>query len=77
MSIGNACTMSWCQGFKKKKLKKIKCQVCLEEEDGVRYHVHLQDINKMKNEDGGVQCRRWMKTVACALKLDEDGSVRC
>jgi hypothetical protein len=27
-------------------------QVCLEEEDGVRYHVYLQDINNMKKEDG-------------------------
>jgi hypothetical protein len=26
-----------------------------EEGDGVRYHVHLQDIYKMKNEDGGVR----------------------
>jgi hypothetical protein len=30
----------------------ILWQVCLEEEDGVGYHVHLQDINNMKNEYG-------------------------
>jgi hypothetical protein len=41
-----------------------------EEEDGVRYHVHLQYIKRMKNEDGGVKCRRWMKTVVCALKKE-------
>jgi hypothetical protein len=34
-------------------MKKIKCQVCLEEEEGASYHAHLQDINNMKNEDGG------------------------
>jgi hypothetical protein len=31
-------------------------------EDGGRCHVHFQYIKIMKNEDGGVQCRRWMKT---------------
>ena len=31
-------------------MKKIKCQICLEEEDGVSSHMYLQDINAMKKE---------------------------
>ena len=34
-------------------------------------------MKKIKcNEEDQVQCKRWMKTVACMLKkLDEDGGV--
>ena len=32
-------------------MKKIKCQVCLEEQDGVLSNVYLQDINTMKKEE--------------------------
>ena len=32
-------------------MKKIKCQVCLEEQDGVLSTVYLQDINTMKKEE--------------------------
>ena len=42
-------------------MKKIKCQVCLEDEDGVSSHVYLQDIIIMKNEE--MKCKFKMSHI--------------
>jgi len=50
-------------------MKKIKCLVCLEEEDEESSHVCLQDINIMKEED--LKCKfkmNHLEEIIC-LKL--------
>jgi hypothetical protein len=49
------------------KMKKIKCQVCLEEEeDGVRSHAYPQDINIRQKEE-----------IVCKFKMSHPDEIIC
>jgi hypothetical protein len=47
-------------------MKKIKCQVCLEEEDGVSSHAYLQDINIGKKQE-----------MVCKLEMSYPEQIIC